>query len=790
MPPTIRFKSENYAGKTARVTFIPNDSGVPPLDLGLHTLPCDYTPPTELYSGEYRFNFEDLEKICSASILAPTPSPTPTVTPTPPWTPTPTPTLTQTPTVTQTRTPTPTPTLTPTPTTAPAAVTVLHLRGEGLDGQQNNTFQDSANNFSITRTGTVTQGSFTPFTVAGVTYNPSAHSGSGYFDRNSFLTASAAISLFTGTSWTIEAWVYMLPGGTQYTLINSVPHTVIDISLNRTGSGDTYVYIGNGTTWTGGGPSIIANAFLSFNIWHHIALVRNGATITLYQNGVNVGSTTNLPSGYSGPLYIGSIGGAEYFNGFISNLRTTIHAAYTTFFTRPASPVTLTSNGGATPSVLPNPGQVSLLCNFTNGGIIDSACRHDVTTVGNSKISTTLSRCNEGSISFDGNGDYLTIPPSNDFVFGSRDFTMETWVYHTDISGLYRVIYSKRSVPGAVDNIVIYLENGKYRVAVAIGGSWNVHPAGLVTASLDTWEHIALVRRGDKFTFYLNGIDIYNTIESGSIYDTSTTKVVIGANGESGTMHFMNGYLDNFKITKNTALYTTNFTPSDCPPPSPTPTRTPLPPTPTPSPMAGTVIATGVYGSVNTNVYSEMNGGTTDPGVKVWYDRSTDTYKTNNKNGITTLGITNWGTSRAGTSVDFSGAQKLTTVSFWPSYFRGSSINLSNCPELTNIDCYASVGILTSLNITNCPKLTRLNAYINSGLQTVDISGCNELTDIILYVGGLTQAAIVDIVQKLVNFGKTNGNLQTYGNPGSSGAASAAAANIATLTGRGWTVNI
>jgi hypothetical protein len=206
--------------------------------------------------------------------------------------------------------------------------------------------------------------------------------------------------------------------------------------------------------------------------------------------------------------------------------------------------------------------------------------------------------------------------------------------------------------------------------------------------------------------------------------------------------------------------------------------------------MAGTVIATGVYGSVNTNDYSEMNGGTTDPGVKVWYDRSTDTYKTNNKNGITTLGITNWGSSRAGTTVDFSGAQKLTTVSFWPSYFRGSSINLSNCPELTNIDCYVSAGIFTSLNITNCPKLTRLNAYVNSGLQTVDITGCSELTNIILYVGGLTQAAIVDIIQKLVNFGKTNGSLQTYGNPGSSGAVTAAAANIATLTGRGWTVSV
>jgi hypothetical protein len=42
--------------------------------------------------------------------------------------------------------------------------TVLLLDGDGTNGGQNNTFLDSStNNFSITRNGTPTQGTFNPF---------------------------------------------------------------------------------------------------------------------------------------------------------------------------------------------------------------------------------------------------------------------------------------------------------------------------------------------------------------------------------------------------------------------------------------------------------------------------------------------------------------------------------------------------------------------------------------------------------------------------------------------------
>jgi hypothetical protein len=45
--------------------------------------------------------------------------------------------------------------------------TTLLLHGDGTNGAQNNTFLDSStNNFTITRNGNTTQGTFSPFSLA------------------------------------------------------------------------------------------------------------------------------------------------------------------------------------------------------------------------------------------------------------------------------------------------------------------------------------------------------------------------------------------------------------------------------------------------------------------------------------------------------------------------------------------------------------------------------------------------------------------------------------------------
>ena len=88
------------------------------------------------------------------------------------------------------------------------------------------------------------------------------------------------------------------------------------------------------------GNVLIGNKDVTNNVWQHHAYVRNGGVLTIYLDGVAIGSTafaTDL--GSSVPVNIGDNGiGSQHTNGFIDSLRITKgHARYTANFTPPTA---------------------------------------------------------------------------------------------------------------------------------------------------------------------------------------------------------------------------------------------------------------------------------------------------------------------------------------------------------------------------------------------------------------------------------------------------------------------
>jgi hypothetical protein len=55
-------------------------------------------------------------------------------------------------------------------------------------------------------------------------------------------------------------------------------------------------------------------------------------------------------------------------------------------------------------------------------------------------------------------------------------------------------------------------------------------------------------------------------------YATGTSRPIIGADGNSPTANRLNGYVDDYRITKGVARYTSNFTPPTAPFPDLSPT--------------------------------------------------------------------------------------------------------------------------------------------------------------------------------------------------------------------------
>ena len=64
-----------------------------------------------------------------------------------------------------------------------------------------------------------------------------------------------------------------------------------------------------------------------------------------------------------------------------------------------------------------------------------SSTGHTVTANGNVHHETDAQKFGDTAMYFDGTGDYLSIPDSDDWEFGNGDFTVDTWIKTTDTNG-------------------------------------------------------------------------------------------------------------------------------------------------------------------------------------------------------------------------------------------------------------------------------------------------------------------------------------------------------------------
>lgn len=214
-------------------------------------------------------------------------------------------------------------------------------------------------------------------------------------------------------------------------------------------------------------------------------------------------------------------------------------------------------------------GSVSLLLhgNGTNGStnIVDSSpSPKTVTAVGNAQISTAQSKFDGASLAFDGTGDGLRIAVDAAWSFESDNFTIECWVYPTAFSAGSSVIacQNQPSVNAGLSLAFALNASGQPLIlAAASSGAYLINFTG-TALSLNTWTHLALTRSGNIFTLWNNGTS----------NGTGSSSVVISQSTSSGgygglnvgyspiTGQSITGYIDDLRITKGVARYTSNFT--------------------------------------------------------------------------------------------------------------------------------------------------------------------------------------------------------------------------------------
>ena len=411
----------------------------------------------------------------------------------------------------------------------------------------NNQFigSNTTSSVPITITGTPQVQPFSPFNAA--VYSNTGVGGSMYFNGSTdYLTTSSAGFNLTG-NWTYETWFY-------------ATSTSIQVLFDSRGTGQQGYYVE---------CAILSGTQISFfynssdhaisvsgitGQWNHIAVVKNGTNINVYWNGASVYNITDSNTWINGPnrptiATNGYNNSVNYFQGYISNFRLVNGTAlYTGNFTLPTAPFSPVSN-------------TTFLLNATNASIIDSSQKNELITYGSAAISTTQSKFGGSSMYFNGSTSYITIPYSQVHNFGSGNFTVEGYFYASAFSATQSIIEKRTSGGFATGDWGLYISTSG--TVIFYGYDYNsagnaVLTSGTVSAS--TWYHFALVRNSTTITLYINGVSAAST--TAVTIGTNSNGLTIGADVGSGTRWYMNGYLDELRITSGIARYTANFAPS------------------------------------------------------------------------------------------------------------------------------------------------------------------------------------------------------------------------------------
>jgi hypothetical protein len=283
----------------------------------------------------------------------------------------------------------------------------------------------------------------------------------------------------------------------------------------------------------------------------------------------------------------------DHFIGYIDELRITKGTArYTSNFTPPTrefypSSGTITSGttnivdgnwhqvyatfeGGQSVAVDPDYNSVALLLhmNGTNGSTTftdSSSAVNTVTSNGGAVISTSEYKFLGSSGSFNGSSSYLSITPvSTGNLSTQSSFTLEYWLNASTIDTNPRNVYNKDGNSGVnLDSYGANILNGTLNLYWRdTGGTFRGFTG--VPVSTGQWYHVAWVRDNNaSHKLFLDGV-LQETITTNlSIRDTNQ-RFQIGYFLNRANSYY-DGYLQDFRLTKGVARYTSNFTPPTLP---------------------------------------------------------------------------------------------------------------------------------------------------------------------------------------------------------------------------------
>ena len=430
---------------------------------------------------------------------------------------------------------------------------------DGANNGVNNVFIDgSDSDHTITKNGNITQGSFGPFARPDGEWSVGLNTDTSVTETG-YLRVPSSGDFGTG-NFTYEAWIYMVEGGGNPILLANSGGAV---AVFRLGTTTSYLFGNNNTS----GQTYVTFSDLSASTfqWHHIALVRSSGVIKCYLNGTASSTTLSSSAATGAAEYIGTArnytSGSRLFDGYISNVRFSDVARYTSNFTPSTAPFVSDSN-----TDLLTCQSNRFVDNSSNGRTVTPYGQSAVTTFGPFLTSAVYDPAvNGASAHIATSGEYFSIANSSEFFMGNDAYTIEFWNFGGP-SGTQYVFDNYKA--GGTGGMTMYLTTaGKIHMRLSTTGGYKDTITSDGAFIINQWSHIAVVRTyvssNTTVVIYVNGV-AKKTSTFNNVTAVSNTTEALTIGFPSASLAYT-GYLCDFRMVKGTAVYTGNFTPPTAP---------------------------------------------------------------------------------------------------------------------------------------------------------------------------------------------------------------------------------
>lgn len=423
----------------------------------------------------------------------------------------------------------------------PSKVPLVRQTGTSLLCAHSPQLRDgSASNHTMTATGTTTISRWGPFAEL----NPG---GSVYFNNSPAIKTAARPVVLGTNNFTIEAWIYP-------TITISVDMVLARVIGSGAAAGWTFSISSTGMAVLNYNlSSTQSSSTIPLNTWTHVAFTRTGNSFQTWFNGALQQSTTTNGVDLDAALEL-QIGNDDANSNplkglYVSNLHIVNGTALYSAAFAPTPMPTITRD-------------TAFLLDGASAPMVDSSRRVLINPVG-LRVASEQRKNNLSSLNTAG-ANYFTVPNLQLSAFTNAAFTVECWTYFDGTPSGYLMDMSTTSDGTQASPRWYFVNNaGTITLRWSAGGADQVTSAA-ITGATGVWTHWAICRAAGVVRMFRNGVQTGNTYSLAATNHTTANTVYFGASAAGGAGspgNFLNGYLDDVRVTNGVGRYNTTFTP-------------------------------------------------------------------------------------------------------------------------------------------------------------------------------------------------------------------------------------